>query len=90
MSERGIACGIHIRAGCSARLAAATLRRAFRAAHSHSAGDSSDPALGPFAAGRRVYSKHRRIDSFTVRNLSQNQREFFHLTSVPRQFLCVE
>jgi len=45
------------RASCSARRAAATLRRAFWAAHSHSAAGPSDPALGPFAAARRVYWK---------------------------------
>jgi len=73
------------RAGCSARRAAATLRRAFWAAHSHSAAGPSDPALGPFAAARRVYSKQMRIDSFTVRNLTQNHRDFFHLNCVPRQ-----
>jgi hypothetical protein len=73
------------RPGCSARLAAATLRRAFWAAHSHSAAGPSDPPLGPFAAARRVYSKHRRIDLFTVRSLTQNHRNFFHLNCVPRQ-----
>ena len=57
----------------------------FSEAHSHSAAGPSDPALGPFAAARRVYSKQMRIDSFTVRNLTQNHRNFFHLNCVPRQ-----
>jgi len=54
-------------------------------AHSRHAARPSDPALGPFAAARRAYSKHRRIDLFTVRNLTQNHRDFFHLNCVPRQ-----
>ena len=69
------------RPGCSARLAAARLRRA-----SQGPILAAPPvALGPFAAARRVYSKDRRIDSFTVRNLTQNHRDFFHLNCVPRQ-----
>ena len=47
-----------------------------------------DPALGAFAAARRVYSKRMRIDLFTVRNLTQNHRNFFHLNCVPRHWVC--
>ena len=47
-----------------------------------------DPALGAFAAARRVYSKRMRIDLFTVRNPAQNHRDFFHLNCVPRHWLC--
>lgn len=74
-----------IRPGCSARPATARLRRACWGAHSRPAVDPSDTALHPFAPVRQGFSLQISIDSFMVRNLTQNRRKIFHLNCVPRQ-----
>ncbi len=77
--------GLYIGPGCPARPAAARLRRACGGAHSRPAVDPTDTALNPFASTRQGFSQQMSIDSFMVRNLTQNRRNIFHLNYVPRQ-----
>lgn len=74
-----------IEPGCPARPAAARLRRACGGAHSRPAADPTDTALHPLAPVRQGFSLQISIDSFMVRNLTQNRRNIFHLNCVPRQ-----
>ncbi len=74
-----------IRQGCSARPATARLRRACGGAHSRPAADPTDTALNPPAPLRQGFSQQLSIESFMVRNLTQNRRNIFHLNCVPRQ-----
>jgi hypothetical protein len=76
--------GLYIEPGCPARPATARLRRAWVVAHSRPAVDPIDTALNPFATLRQGSSQQMSIDSFMVRNLTQNRRNIFHLINVPR------
>jgi len=84
MMGRSFEGGFWIRPGCPARPATAILRRASGGAHSRSAVDPSDAALRPLAVVRRGFSQPMSIESFIVRNLTQNRRKIFHLNCVPR------
>ncbi len=77
--------GLYIGPGCPARPATARLRRACGGAHSRPAADPTDTALNPFASIRQGFLQQMSIDSFMVRNLTQNRRNIFHLNYVPRQ-----
>ena len=76
--------GLYIGPGCPARPATARLRRACGGAHSRPAADPTDTALSPSATLRQGFSQQMSIDSFMVRNLTQNRRNIFHLNCVPR------
>jgi hypothetical protein len=77
--------GFYIEPGCPARPAAARLRRACGGAHSRPAADPTDTALNPPAPLRQGFSQQLSIESFMVRNLTQNRINIFHLNCVPRQ-----
>ena len=53
-------------------------------AHSRPAADPTETALNPLASVRQGFSQQMSIDSFMVRNLTQNRRNIFHLNCVPR------
>ena len=76
---------LNIGPGCPGRPAAARLRRACGGTHSRPAADPTQTALNPLASIRQGFSQQRSIDSFMVRNLTQNRRNIFHLNCVPRQ-----
>lgn len=76
--------GLYIEPGCPARPATARLRRACGGAHSRPAAEPTDTALNPLAPLRQGFSQQMSIDSFMVRNLTQNRRNIFHLNCVPR------
>ena len=67
------------------RRATARLRRACGAAHSRPAVDPTETTLDPLAPSRQGFSQPRSIDTFRVRNLTQNRRKIFQLNCVPRQ-----
>ena len=77
---------LYIEPGCPARPATARLRRACGGAHSRAAVDPTDTALNPLAPASQGSSQQMSIDSFMVRNLTQNRRIIFHLNCVPRQY----
>ena len=81
--------GLYIEPGCPARPAAARLRRACGGAHSRPAADPTDTALNPPAPLHQGFSQQLSIESFMVRNLTQNRRNIFHLNCVPRQYYPV-
>lgn len=87
MIARRFECGLYIGPGCPARPAAARLRRACGGAHSRPAADPTDTALHPLAPASQGSSQQMSIDSFMVRNLTQNRRNIFHLNCVPRHYL---
>ena len=76
--------GLYIGPGCPARPATARLRRACGGAHSRPADDPTETALNPLALLRQSFSQPMSINSFMVRNLTQNRRNIFHLNCVPR------
>ena len=78
--------GLYIEPGCPARPAAARLRRACGGAHSRPAADPTDTALNPPAPLHQGFSQQLSIESFMVRNLTQNRRNIFHLNCVPRHY----
>ncbi len=84
MTARRSEGGLYIGPGCPARPAAARLRRACGGAHSRPAADPTETALDPLASVRQGFSQQMSIDSFMVRNLTQNRRNIFHLNCVPR------
>jgi hypothetical protein len=87
MTWRRFESGLTTRPGGSARPATASLRRVGWGTHSRTAVVPSDTALGSPASVCPEPSQPRRIDSFMVRNLSQNRGKFFHLNPVPRLWL---
>jgi hypothetical protein len=76
--------------GGPVRRATARLRRACGAAHSRPAVDPTETALNPLAPSRRGSSPPRSVDTFGVRNLTQNRRKIFHLNCVPRHAAPLE
>ncbi len=85
MKVRRSESGFYIEPVGPGRRATARLRRACGAAHSRAAVDPTETALNPLGPFSQGFSQRRSIDTFAVRNLTQNRRKIFHLNCVPRQ-----